>query len=186
MRATVPLEFINKTQLRRFILVYWSNWPHRDTRGYSTAKRWRICRTALLFWYGNYPAVHFPGWLLDCCLADSVRGLPVNSVSRFMVVAKLAARRIRRGGSCHKTSLRTILTFSAGNPLTIIFAANAILSRCIPLFADWNAICAIWKCNCRSRGLSTCTRGAEFPRRCCFSVLALPELVVFRVLRSPG
>lgn len=111
------------------------NWPHRDTRGYSTAKCWQIYGTALLFWYGNYLAVHFPGWLLDCCLTDSVRGLPVNSISRFIVVAKLAARRIHRAGSCHKTSLRTILTFSAGNPLTIIFAADAIspaVSRCLP------------------------------------------------------
>jgi len=53
-------------------------------------------------------------------------------------IAKLAARRIRRVESCHKTSLKTILTFSAGNPPTIIFAASAIFySRnvsLLPLF----------------------------------------------------
>lgn len=151
-----------------------SNWPHRDTRGYSTAKCWRIYRTALLFWYGNYPAVHFPGWLLDCCLADSVRGLPVNSVSRFIVVAKLAARRIRRAGSCHKTSLRTILTFSAGNPLTIIFAANAMLpavSRCLPaemqfalyenVIVDPRIIYVYARCRVPSAALFFCSRSSR-------------------------
>lgn len=49
-------------------------------------------------------------------------------------IAKLAARHIRRVESCHKTSLRTILTFSAGNPPTIIFAASAIFySRYVSL-----------------------------------------------------
>lgn len=49
-------------------------------------------------------------------------------------IAKLAARHIRRVESCHKTSLRTILTFSAENPPTIILAASAIFySRYVSL-----------------------------------------------------